>query len=149
MLLKNEIKIGEIYAWDTSVTEPKAGCNVFKLMEIEEHTDYDMGSSECCKYTTLILKSLDGKSVVSCGSHCLIPAWRALERLDVLRKAKPYSDNFHEYSYEKELYFLEQFESSFKRIIFRKQKLLKTLDKLTKLWYTNIRQTNYRGRNPT
>lgn len=99
MLLHNEIKKGGLYAWDPKVTEPQIGCNLFTIIE------------RCGD--RIIFESIDGKIIETVGSHCLIPAERALQRLRVLNGMEPPKEGSHERrSYDRELKYLTQFKNA-------------------------------------
>jgi len=104
MLLANEIIEGAIYAWDTSVTEPAVGCNLFTI-------EKDTGT-ECGRLT---VRSIDGEKVMTCGEHCLVPVERALRRLEVLDNAQKEQSvsTLKEYSFKQEQKYLEMFQDAY------------------------------------
>ena len=101
MLTKNEITSEGYYAWDTSVTEPKIGCNLYRILSKDSNG-------------LLTVESLDGCVIMNCGSHCLITAERAMKRLSILKNINPPEDDSHgKWSYDREKKYLEAFESAF------------------------------------
>ena len=108
MLKKEEIKVGEICAWDISVGRPDIGCNVFKIVEI-----YNMNDNIIC-----VIESIDGCKVKSVSPDCLITKERALRRLSVLESFGG-KDNIaycYRFSYIQELGNLKRFKEALKHI---------------------------------
>ena len=104
MLLHNEIKKGGLYAWDLKVTEPELGCNLFTIIKVENDR--------------ITYESIDGKMMETVGSHCFVPAERALQRLKVLNEIEPPKEGSHErWKYDRELMYLAQFKKSFDEYI--------------------------------
>lgn len=100
---KNEINVGGLYAWDTKVTEPTLGCNLFTILE-DSHSDYGR----------LLVESLDGCITFSCGEHCLVIAEKAMKRLNVLEALDvPEDDSCAKWSYDRELKYLRLFKSAY------------------------------------
>ena len=99
MLKENEIIIGGLYAWDSNVTSPRLGCNLFTILE-DTHND-------CGR---LLVESLDGANVLSCGEHCLVPA----SRINVLSKMVAPKEKTHErWCYDKEFEYLSLFKEAY------------------------------------
>ena len=102
MLMNNEIKVGEIYAWDTLglCSNGELGCHLWTIRSVDEEL--------------LTVESLDGGVITRFGSHCLIPAQRALKRLEILRGLeKPESDTHERWKYNREVEHLTAFETAY------------------------------------
>ena len=102
MLMDNEIKVGELYAWDSVgfCSDPDNGCNLWTIRDASGDL--------------LVAESLDGCVITRFGSHCLIPAERSLKRLEILRGMKKPEEKSHElWKYERELKNLTAFETAY------------------------------------
>lgn len=102
MLMKHEIIVGNLYAWDGAglCIEPDSGCNLWTIRDADDKL--------------LVAESLDGCVVQTIGSHCLTPAQRALKRLEILRGMEKPTEKSHErWKFDMELKNLSAFEAAY------------------------------------
>lgn len=103
MLLNEEVVIGDIYAWDTHITLPDLGCNVFTIIKKE-------------KDNLVTIESLDGYLRRTVGLHCLMTVEVAFKRLELLRKIEVPENSKEKWSYDRELNYLTLFEEAYNKI---------------------------------
>lgn len=100
MLLKNEIKCGDFYAWDAQACEPPVGCNVFVVRDKLPNGN-------------VVVESIDGHLVKEVDIAFLVTADRALKRLKALNNIE-YNNlkDFQKDFFRKELNYLKRFKNA-------------------------------------